>query len=108
MDTIKILTDYAVDFEYEKLPEKTIKHIKALLTDTIGCIISGSREDGIKGIINLVDFWGGKQQSSIFSFDKKTSAPYAAFLNSVMGHANDFDDTHDPAFECVNSTLGVA
>ena len=73
--------------------EKTID----LFFDTVGCILAGSSADGIRELKQTMGLWAGDGPAKVFSFDERMSAPSAAFLNSVMGHANDFDDTHDSA-----------
>ena len=97
IDSIYPLVKHAANIQLNDIPNDVLQYTKNLLLDTIGCIIAGSSADGIKSLNEVVNFWGGNKQSSIISFDDKTSAPSAAFLNSVMGHARDFDDTHDKA-----------
>ncbi|MCF8126700.1 MAG: MmgE/PrpD family protein [Desulfotignum sp.] len=63
----------------------------------VSSILAGSSSEGIKELKEVIGFFGGSRQATIFSFDEKTTAPSAAFLNSVMCHARDFDDTHDGA-----------
>lgn len=96
-DTIRPLVEYAATFDSNAVPEDILAHAGDLFLDTMGCIHSGSREAGIAELREAARFWGGNAQSSVFSFDEQSSAPAAAFLNSVMGHANDYDDTHDGA-----------
>ncbi|MCD6355968.1 MAG: MmgE/PrpD family protein [Anaerolineaceae bacterium] len=96
-DSIYALVKFAASAKSEDIPSEVMEFTKELLLDIIGCILSGSSARGISEIKELVDFWGGSEQAKIFSFDTQTSAPSAAFLNSVMGHANDYDDTHDDA-----------
>lgn len=96
-DLIYPLVKHAVNIQVTDIPSETLQYTKHLFFDTMGCILAGSSADGIKNLATVIQFWGGNKQSSILSFDNKTSAPSAAFLNSVMGHARDFDDTHDGA-----------
>jgi len=96
-NAIAPLVDYAATFDSEAVPEEIMVHAESLFLDTMGCIHSGSCEAGIAELRDAAAFWGGNPQSTIFSFGDRTSAPTAAFLNAVMGHANDYDDTHDGA-----------
>ncbi|MCF8039286.1 MAG: MmgE/PrpD family protein, partial [Desulfohalobiaceae bacterium] len=96
-DTIDPLVHHAATFKPDEIPAEVLKKTKDLFQDTMGCILSGSGAQGIRELKEVVHFWGGNPQATIFSYPDKTSAPSAAFLNSVMGHANDYDDTHDPA-----------
>lgn len=96
-DSIYPLVRHAAFFDNELLPAPVFEITRDLFLDTLGCIVSGSRAKGIAPLREMVHFWGGNRQATIFCFDEKTSAPNAAFLNAVMGHANDYDDTHDAA-----------
>lgn len=96
-DKIYPLVKHAVHTGVEDIPDCVLEKAAVLFQDTVGCILSGSSADGIKELKGVLDFWGGSKQSSVFSFCTKTNVPYASFLNSAMGHANDYDDTHDEA-----------
>ena len=96
-DSIYPLVCHAATFDNEFLPASVLKITRDLFLDTLGCIVSGSRAKGIVPLREIVRFWGGNRQATVFCFDEKTSAPHAAFINAVMGHANDYDDTHDAA-----------
>lgn len=96
-DSIDPIVNYASTFKTDDVPDPIIKIARNLFLDTVGCIIAGSSAKGIRELKEISDFWGGNRQATIFCFDEKTNAPSAAFLNSVMGHANDYDDTHDGA-----------
>ncbi len=96
-DSIFPLVEYTATASSEAIPEEILRITKNLFLDTMGCILSGSSAKGIDELRQTIAFWGGNKQATVFSFNDKTSAPLAAFLNSAMGHANDYDDTHDGA-----------
>jgi 2-methylcitrate dehydratase PrpD len=96
-DSIDPIVRYASTFSSEDVPEPIINITRDLFLDTLGCILAGSSAKGIHELKEITNFWGGNRQATVFCLDDKTSAPSAAFLNSVMGHANDYDDTHDGA-----------
>jgi len=96
-DSIFPLVKHAATTNSDDIPIEILDYTRDLFLDTLGCINSGSSAKGISELKETMAFWGGNQQATVFSFDEKTSAPSAAFLNAVMGHANDFDDTHDGA-----------
>ena len=86
-DSIFPLVHHAATFDNELLPEPVFEITRDLFLDTLGCILSGSRAKGIAPLREIVRFWGGNPQATVFCFDEKTSAPNAAFLNAVMGHS---------------------
>ncbi len=96
-DSIAPLVEYAATYRNNDIPEEILLITRDLFLDTMGCIHSGSSAKGISELRDTTMFWGGNEQATVFSFGDKTSPPFAAFLNSAMGHANDFDDTHDGA-----------
>ncbi|MEQ8257505.1 MULTISPECIES: MmgE/PrpD family protein [Roseovarius] len=96
-DSILPLIEYAATFESRNVPEAVLKHTADLFTDTMGCILAGSSARGINELRETLAFWGGSGHATVFSFGEKTSPLSAALINSAMGHANDFDDTHDDA-----------
>lgn len=96
-DSIFPLIKYAAEFKEGDVPERILQFTTDLFLDTMGCIHSGSGAKGINELRKTTVFWGGNELATVFGFKDKTSATSAAFLNSVMGHANDYDDTHDGA-----------
>jgi 2-methylcitrate dehydratase PrpD len=97
VDGIYKLAEHAANMRPENIPDHVLNKTVTLFLDTMGCILAGSGSEGISELVEAMNFWGGNKQSTVFSHNTRTSAPEAAFLNSVMCHANDFDDTHDRA-----------
>ena len=96
-DSIFPLVHHAANFDDRDLPEPVFELTRDLFLDTIGCVLSGGDAKGIAPLRKIMDFWGGRSQATVLGHNEKTNAPQAAFLNAVMGHANDYDDTHDGA-----------
>jgi len=96
-DRISKLIGYAAEFPANDVPEAVLRYTRYLFEDTIACILSGSSAKGVRELVNVQRWWGGTGQARVISYSEQMSAPSAAFLNSVMCHANDFDDTHDGA-----------
>jgi 2-methylcitrate dehydratase PrpD len=86
-----------VDTSFDRLPASAVEASKNDILDTLGCIIAGSTAAAAEEVVSLVDDWGGKEESTIVAFGGKVPAPWAAFVNGTMGHALDYDDTHDKA-----------
>jgi len=87
----------AVTRKYDDLPDHVIEITKMFILDTIGTAFAGSTATGSKDLFGLVSEQGGKEESTIWVFGKKVPSQAAAFVNGVMAHARDFDDTHDEA-----------
>src|ERR1700689_4563537 len=82
---------------FADLPAATVTATKRDIMDTFGCILGGSGAPGIDALFDVADHWGGREESVVFLRERMLPAPQAALLNASMGHALDFDDTHDGA-----------
>lgn len=91
------LVRHVVATRFEDLPAATVAATKRDILDTFGCILGGSGAPGIDAIYEVADHWGGREESVVLLRGRRLPAPQAALLNASMGHALDFDDTHDTA-----------
>jgi len=96
-DPITSLVAHAANIAPDAIPTEVLQHSANLLRDTVACILAGSSAAGVQAVRETRLFWGGAPQATVAVFGDRTSTPSAAFINSVMGHARDFDDTHDAA-----------
>lgn len=97
MDHLGALIDFAAGIRYDDVPSEVIHLAKTFLLDTLAVTLAGSSAPGVLPVIEQVREWGGAEQSSIAVFGDRVPAVHAALANAVMGHARDFDDTHDGA-----------
>ncbi|MBW2004706.1 MAG: MmgE/PrpD family protein [Deltaproteobacteria bacterium] len=97
MDTIvEKLVTYVSETNYDGLPKEVIDETKKFILDTIGVGLAGAREPGCKEVVDLVKKWSSNNAgSTIIYYGDKVSPPEAAFANSLLMHALDFDDTLD-------------
>lgn len=94
MNLTSELIDFIVETDFEHLSKEVAEATKKLLIDTIGVALAGSGAAGIGPTIDLIRQWGGKPESTIWVFGDRLPSIHAAFVNSMMTHALDFDDTH--------------
>jgi 2-methylcitrate dehydratase PrpD len=92
------LTEYVGKFiastKYEDIPQAVIELGKKSILDGLGLALAGSRAQTGAICREYVEHLGvcdGK--ASIIGSSKKTSPRFAAFVNGVSIHADDFDDT---------------
>ena len=86
-----------VHTKFEDLSPHVVEITKRFILDTIGVAAAGRNRIESQKAIQLVREWGGKEEASILFSNTRLPAVHAAFANSVMIHALDFDDTHDGA-----------
>ncbi len=92
------LTEYVGKFvvatRYEDIPEDVIELGKKSILDGLGLALAGSRAQTgaiCREYVGRLGICDGK--ATIVGSSKKTSPRFAAFVNGVSIHADDFDDT---------------
>ena len=97
MDAIaEKLVRYVSETTYDRLPQEVATETKKFILDTLGVGLAGVREPGCKEVVEVVKKWSPNDAgSTIIYYGDKVSPPEAAFANSVLMHALDFDDTLD-------------
>lgn len=103
-DLSQPLPDFAATFaafssaaRVSTLPAEAVAAARTNLLDTLACGIAGSNAKGVGEVAALVRGWGGSGQAAIWCCDTRVPAHHAAWVNGMMAHARDFDDTHDAA-----------
>src|SRR5467141_3923478 len=92
------LTEYVARFvrnaKYEDIPEEVVELGKKSILDGLGLALAGSKAQTgtlCRQYLEKIGVCEGK--STIIGSAKKTSPRFAAFVNGVSIHADDFDDT---------------
>src|SRR6266478_5708143 len=92
------LTSYAGNFvsrtKYEDIPANVIELGKKSILDGLGLALAGSRAESGPISRKFVEQSGAcVGKSTIIGTSQKTSARFAALVNGISIHADDFDDT---------------
>jgi 2-methylcitrate dehydratase PrpD len=80
------------------LPPPVAEKTKHHVLDTLAAMISGSRLPPGKIAISYARRQGGTPEAMLAGTRILTSAPNAALANGMMAHADETDDSHQPAF----------
>jgi 2-methylcitrate dehydratase PrpD len=91
------LARFAVAADVTRLDGAVVEAVKANILDTLSCVLAGSSAPAIAEVADLVRGWGGRPEADLFVFGGRFPAHHAAWVNSGMAHARDYDDTHDAA-----------
>jgi 2-methylcitrate dehydratase PrpD len=67
-----------------------------LILDTLGTAIAGQDQPGVAPALEQLAEWGGRPECRVLVHGHRLPAPNAAFANSAMIHALDYDDGHMP------------
>ena len=73
----------------DSLPERVL--------DIVGLSVAAARLDTSASVLDFARALGGAPAATAISMREPTSAPTAAFVNGVLAHSLDFDDTHLPS-----------
>lgn len=94
----KVIAKHIVDSRYSDLDDSAIAATKHHVLHTIVTAIGGSKAPGIMAAHNLAVETGGGGSSTVLVHGSKMSAMDAAFVNSAMAHALDYDMNDDRTF----------
>jgi 2-methylcitrate dehydratase PrpD len=96
-DFARAYAEFSSGLTFADLPLAAIAAARLNVYDTLACALAGFRAPGVQEVLDVVRDWGGKNESHVLWTDLCVPAPNAAWVNSIMAHACDFDDTHDKA-----------
>ncbi len=88
---------FAATLSTRDIPEPVLRGARDNLFDTLSCAIAGSSAQGVDEVRSLVEEWGGRPEAGILCSASRVPAHHAAWVNGMMAHARDYDDTHDEA-----------
>jgi len=94
------LAEWATNLSYNDLSPEAIAAAKRFWFDSLGCAMGGSQQKDFRIALDHCKQMGGAATCDVFVDGFKTSPPDAAFLNSLMIRAMDYNDIYwkqDPA-----------
>jgi 2-methylcitrate dehydratase PrpD len=92
------LSAYMARAARRPLPRAVIEKTKYHVADTLAAMVSGSRLAPGRIAISYARGLGGVKEATIAGTRIVTSAGNAAFANAMAAHADETDDSHQPAF----------
>ncbi|MBI4331720.1 MAG: MmgE/PrpD family protein [Chloroflexi bacterium] len=98
MDASHALAQNVVNIKFQDIPAEAVRAAKMSILDTLGTTLAaGTLDDASHPVVDFVKEGGGKPESTIIGFGGQAPAWMAAFANSTMAHALDYDDSHEKA-----------
>ncbi len=88
---------FAANFDISTADPALVEAVRLNLYDTLACSIAGLTAPSVPEMIALVKDQGGKPEATMLWGDMRLPASQAAWVNGIMSHARDYDDTHDKA-----------
>src|SRR6266446_2479763 len=93
-DLTRYAAEFALKLKYEDIPAEIVSLGKKSILDGFGLALAGSMAQSSAISLKYVGSFGASQESStLIGSSSKASPRYAAFVNGVSIHADDFDDT---------------
>ncbi|WP_104190558.1 MmgE/PrpD family protein [Cryobacterium sp. Y82] len=91
------LARFAVQTRFDDLPEGVVESVKSRVLDILGICAAASALDTSRAVRQWVESQGGVAQASAVGVAGRLPAAQAAFVNGVLAHSLDYDDTHLPS-----------
>ena len=88
------LARFVTGLDLATVPEEVKHSAKLRILDMLGIIVGSRAERGPATLRKTAISWGGRPEATLFGGKERLSAPLAALVNGMTGHALDFDDTH--------------
>ncbi|MFC2001981.1 MmgE/PrpD family protein, partial [Chloroflexota bacterium] len=96
-DAIFDLAAHVANVRYEQIPAQAVEVTKMDILDSLGVALAASSVAPVcKKVDELAKEMGGKGESTIIGFGGKVPSYMAAFVNSALVHALNYDDYYDP------------
>lgn len=94
MKSAQVLAEWALNLTWSDLPVDVQQVVKEHALDGIGDAIGGASTLIANAAKTTIAQYGESTNSTIWGSSKTASIPAAAFVNAILIHALDFDDTH--------------
>ena len=108
MEIEKKVIDYIHSTTFDEIPEEPLKIIKNMVLDVLGTTVAGAEEAGIEALREFYKGLEGKKEATILIHGGKVPAHDAAFMNSVMARALDYENAMAPGFHPGASAVPTA
>lgn len=108
MEMEKTLTDYIHSTTFNEIPPEVLKIVKNMVLDVVGASFAGSEEAGVESLRNFYTGLQGRSEATILIHGGKIPSHDAAFINSVMARALDFEDAMAPGLHPGASAVPTA
>ncbi|MBY6539965.1 MmgE/PrpD family protein [Rhodococcus sp. BP-349] len=93
----RTLAEFAVEHSFDDLPADVVDSIGLRVLDTLGIAIAATELDTSAMATAWAREQGGRAVASAVGVEENLPPTLAAFVNGVLAHSLDFDDTHLPS-----------
>lgn len=91
------LAAFAAGLTYVDLPASVVASFTHRALDTLGISLAATALDTSAMAARVAAAWKGPAEATVIGHPERLPAPAAAFVNGVLAHSLDYDDTHLPS-----------
>jgi 2-methylcitrate dehydratase PrpD len=91
------LASFAAEASFERLPPEVVDSVRKRMLDVLGICVAATDLDTSAMARAWVGEQGGHRQAYAVGVAEPVPATLAAFVNGVLAHSLDYDDTHLPS-----------
>lgn len=88
------IAEISIALKLEDIDKRTLSNAKIFLLDCLGCILSGSHIESAVSVRNAISDFAAPGECTVIGTDLKFNPMYAALINGLTGHSQDYDDDH--------------
>ena len=85
---------FALELDYEKIPQKAINETKRFLLDSIGCAFAALNNKDTQAAYHYIQDLGGNKQATVIGWGTKANLPQSTLINSLLIRALDYNDIY--------------
>ena len=88
---------FAASSTFDTLPDDVVESVRKRVLDILGLCIAAAPLSTSRAARRFAEEQGSQGQSHAVGVPVRIAAPLAAFVNGVLAHSLDYDDTHLPS-----------
>jgi 2-methylcitrate dehydratase PrpD len=96
-DVMDELSRYIAEARSRILPPDVAEKAKEHILDTLAAMVSGAELPPAKVALNFARFHGGEKTATVVGSNLLCGPAEAAFVNGMLAHADETDDSHSPS-----------
>ena len=94
---LQVLAAFSAGLTYDALPRRVVESFTHRVLDTLGICLAATAIDTSGMATRVATAWGGRGEATVIGHEDKLPAAAAGFVNGVLAHSLDYDDTHLPS-----------
>ena len=91
------LARFATSASYDSLPQDVVDSVRGRVLDILGICYAATELETSRAATAWVAAQGGVPHANAIGLSERVPAAQAAFVNGVLAHSLDYDDTHLPS-----------